>query len=102
MVLMTIDCAALFVWQYSLTERAGGYKGVMCSIFRNEGTYLSSTLIIEAMALAWERWPGERLFTFVNAKKIASVNPGYCFKKAGWKHCGYSKARNLVILEAMP
>ncbi|MDR1160049.1 MAG: hypothetical protein LBK69_05415, partial [Syntrophomonadaceae bacterium] len=65
---------------------------------RNESRILSSTLIKEAEEHAWRRWTGERLYTYVNPKKIRSSNPGYCFKIAGWTHCGFTKGA-LVILE---
>jgi len=43
--------------------------------------------------------PDERLYTFVNPRKIRSSNPGYCFLKAGWRKCGITKWQKLVILE---
>jgi len=58
----------------------------------------SSALIREADAIADFAWPGERHYTYVNAQKIRSVNPGYCFKKAGWRQCGETRG-GLVILE---
>lgn len=98
MILMTSGCDALFVWVREMF-RLDEQTGVCCSVFRNESNILASTLILEAEQLAWERWPGERLFTYVNAKMVRSVNPGYCFKRAGWRVCGTSKAKKLVILE---
>lgn len=102
MVLLTTDGKALFVWRRQLSERLDHQVGVECSIFRNEGDELSSELILEAMGLAWRRWEGERLFTFVNQRLIRSVNPGYCFKVAGWREAGTSKKRRLLILECLP
>jgi hypothetical protein len=29
--------------------------------------------------------PG-RMYTYVNPAKIRSINPGYCFKQAGWRN----------------
>ena len=100
MVLLTPDARALFVWRKFIS--LDNQQGVNCSVFRNEGGGLSSVLILEAMRLAWARWPGERLYTYVNALKIRGSNAGYCFKRAGWKTCGITKARKLVILEALP
>lgn len=79
-----------------------GQAGVNCTIFRNESDCLASDLIIEAEQWAWERWPGERLFTYVNPLKIKSGNPGYCFQCAGWQKCGVSKVNKLIILEKLP
>ena len=102
MVLLTVTNDALFVWQRSTVQRLDNQEGVRCSIFRNEGSILSSTLIQEAMALAWNRWPSQRLFTYVQPSKIKSVNPGYCFKIAGWTQCGWNTNGTLIILEAYP
>ena len=99
MVLLTSDCAAIFVWRKFISD--DGQTGINCAVFRNEGEILSSVLILEAEKLAWERWPGERLYTYVNPKKIRSLNPGYCFKMAGWHNCNISK-NGLLIFEKLP
>lgn len=99
MVLLTQKQDALFAWRKFID--GSGQRGVNCAVFRNEGTELSSELILEAMAAAWLRWPGERLYTYVNPEEIKSKNPGYCFIKAGWTRCGRTKG-GLVILEALP
>ena len=99
-VLMTPDGSALFVWikqKYTQNKQTG----VNCAVFRNEGGALSSDLILEAEHIAWRRWPGERLFTYVNTKTIKSKNPGYCYKVAGWKECGTTRG-GLIILEKYP
>jgi len=97
LVLMTEDGKVLFAWRKSV-YRLDGQKGIECTIFRNEGPELSSELIKEACLWAWHYWPGERLFTYIDPRKVKSKNPGYCFKKAGWRKCGISKG-GLVILE---
>ena len=102
MVLITNDAMALWVWQYSTLKRYSGQEGVACSVFRNEGPLLSSDLVLEAEALAWQRWPGERLLTYVWDKRVKSANPGYCFKVAGWRYCGRNKDGRLSILEKLP
>jgi hypothetical protein len=79
-----------------------GQRGVMCSVFRNEGAHRSSDLIREACELAWQRWPGARLFTYVADAKVRSTNPGYCFQVAGWRKCGRNKDGRLTILELLP
>jgi hypothetical protein len=100
MVLLTPMCDALFVWRKFISD--DGQRGINCAIFRNEGDVLSSELIHEACDLAWQRWPGERLYTYVNDGKIKSANPGYCFKRAGWRACGRNKSGKLTILELLP
>jgi hypothetical protein len=37
----------------------------------------------------------------VNPEKIRSVNPGCCFKKAGWKQCGITKGGILIFEKQM-
>jgi len=97
LVLLRRDVSALFVWRKFMS--GDGQLGINCAVFRNQGDERSSDLIREADAIADERWPGERHYTYVNPRKIRSVNPGYCFKAAGWKTCGITKHRKLVILE---
>lgn len=101
LLLISHDGDAIFAWRkfISMDNRQ---QGVNCSIFRNEGKVLSSVLIQEAMNLAWRRWPGERLYTYVNPRKVVSRNPGYCFKCAGWTNCGMSHTKKLLILEVTP
>lgn len=100
MALLTHDGAAMFLWRLE-RFRQDGQQGVNCAIFRNESEHRSSDLIREAVRLAWERWPGARLYTYVNPRRVESTNPGYCFKCAGWRKCGESK-RGLHILELLP
>lgn len=100
MVLLTPCAKALFVWRKFID--ASGQTGVNCAIFRNEGAGLSSSLINEADRLADIRWPMERHYTYVSQTKVQSSNPGYCFLKAGWKKCGITKTRKLLIFERLP
>jgi hypothetical protein len=87
--------------QYVKHAWAGSW---VCSAFRNEGTRLSSELILHALACTrwaartWENWDEpEGMVTFVNTKKVNSRNPGFCYKKAGFKNVGFTKA-GLVAL----
>lgn len=100
MVLLTAGCDALFVWRKFKDD--SGQTGVNCAVFRNESPVLSSVLIREAEQLAWGRWPHERLYTYVDSRKVQSANPGYCFKMAGWSVCGRTKTKRLIILEKLP
>ena len=95
-----MNCDALFVWRKFIS--ADGQQGVNCSVFRNESPIQSSLLIREACDFAWRRWPGERLYTYVKAEAVKSINPGYCFIKAGWRKCGITKVNKLLIFEIMP
>ncbi len=88
----------LFVWIWQQYRR-DNQKGYYCSIFRNESMRLSSEIILEAEKRAVEKWGTNRFFTFVNAEKIKSVNPGYCFKKAGWKREGFTKGGKIILVK---
>lgn len=96
-VLVTARGDAIFVWRKFKDD--SGQQGVNCSIFRNESGMLSSELILLAEKHAAARWPGERLYTYVNPGKIKSSNPGFCFLKAGWERCGVTKVNKLIILQ---
>lgn len=88
-------------------------------MIRNESDVLSSQLILEAEHLAWAKWPGERLYTYVDPKKVKTClpffrkpNPGKCFIKAGWtrmetvnekgKTVWLTTQSGKVILEKLP
>lgn len=109
MVLLLADETALFVWRRQ-QRRMDVQTGVECSVFRNDGRgpgrRLSSELIGEAECHAWGRWPGQRLFTFVDAARTSRCRsakslPGACFRHAGWTEWGFS-AGGLMILERLP
>lgn len=60
-------------------------------LFRNLGAGLSSDLIRSATDTTYAAWldrygelPPERLRTEIGITSIRSVNPGYCYKQAGW------------------
>jgi hypothetical protein len=66
---------------------ADGLNAYRCTMFRNEGAGLASELIVSAMEITEELWgppPADGWATYVDKTKIASANPGFCFKQAGW------------------
>ncbi|MGD9891809.1 MAG: hypothetical protein AB7R89_06040 [Dehalococcoidia bacterium] len=100
LALLTPCNRACFLWRKS-RYRKDGQVGVECTLFRNVGPWQSSCLIREAVALAWCRWPGERLFTMVDPTQIASTNPGWCFLMAGWVRLKEPTKAGLRVLELM-
>ena len=100
-VLLRADGSAMFVWRKFKSD--DGQRGVNCAVFRNEGDELASALIREAMGLAWERWPGERFYTYIDPRKVRPTMfrgyPvwGWCFYKAGWKYDGVGKGGKIVL-----
>lgn len=76
-----------------------GLDGWTCTIFRNESSgVLSSQLIREAEAWITECGPSG-LITYVHDSKIRSVNPGACFKAAGWRVTGRSADGKKTLLQ---
>jgi hypothetical protein len=101
-VLLTASCDALWVWHRAHPGlRLDKQEGVSCAVFRNEGPYRASELIREAEQIAWVRWPGERLFTYVDPTKTRAEVAGYCFLRARWRRCGVSK-KGLLLFEKRP
>lgn len=88
LVLVTSDETAVWLTHWPFANMAmDGLDAWRCSIFRNESERLGSDLIIEAMDLTASMWgetPTDGWVTWVDTRKVRSVNPGYCFKKAGW------------------
>ncbi len=110
LVLLTENADALWVTSYPFAQYvqhqwAGAW---MCSCFRNESQILSSELIAEAVSITrwyaqqfWGPMPSLGFVTFVDAGKIKSANPGYCYKMAGWRHVGETKG-GLIALQLLP
>lgn len=75
--------------------------GWTCTIFRNESGFLSSELILDAeralVGYADDCGP-DGMLTYVWDSKIASSNPGYCFKRAGWRKRGRSADDRKTLL----
>lgn len=96
------DAAGLvvFVWMWpDADKRMDGQLGYNCSIFRNESDRQSSEIILEAERHAVCKWGPNRGFTYVDARKIKSRNPGYCFKCAGWVQVGFSKGGKVLLVK---
>lgn len=95
-VLRTWEGDACFVWRKFKDD--SGQHGVNCAFFRNESESQSSELIRQADAIADCLWPDSRHYTYVNAERVRSAHPGYCFICAGWQRCGRT-ASGLIVLE---
>jgi len=80
--------------------RDDGLDAWECTLFRNEGSFLSSVLIKEAVEITLQQWgphPQDGIITYISANKIKSDNPGYCFKCAGWTLAGRSKSGKIRL-----
>ena len=92
-VLVLRSPTAAWVTSFPLAEYVDhAWPGAqVCTLFRNEGPALSSTIIREAVAASRWRWgcPELGMITFINAKKVRPKrDPGYCFLMAGFKRVG--------------
>jgi hypothetical protein len=102
-LLLTADGGALCAWRKE-KHRRDGQHGVECCIYRRESGEGAVSLLLSAMALAWCKWPGERLFTFVDplgvkpTMRASRPTWGHVFYQAGWTFAGLTKKR-LHILE---
>lgn len=107
LVLLSHDGLAVFGWwrphPRSGIKAMNGLDGWTCTIFRNAGSALarSSDLILDAESalLAEGHSIGPSgLITYVFDKKVASPNPGYCFKVAGYRTAGRSADGKKTLL----
>ena len=101
LVLRNEEGTVLFVWMFpDPSMRMDGQTGYQCAIFRNESNRLSSEIILEAERLAVDKWGPSRFYTYVDPSQIRSSNPGYCFKRAGWRFASLSKGgKHLLVKE---
>lgn len=101
----TLDAFWVTSWPFAeyVRHRWGG--AWICSAFRNESTMLSSELIRQAIAATRVKWPETPelgMITFVDASKVRNKrDPGRCYRKAGFKHVGYTEG-GLVALQLLP
>lgn len=96
-VLLTTCQKALWVtsWPFAEFVRHAWPGAWVNSLFRNEGAGLSSTLIREAVAITrgiFGEPPELGMVTFVDARHVrAKADIGYCYLKAGFTPCGFTK-----------
>jgi hypothetical protein len=85
-VIRNTSGSIVFGWMWPDAEkRLDRLEGFQCTIFRNESDRISSQIILECERIIVSVWGSNQAYTYVDPGKIYSVNPGYCFKKAGWK-----------------
>jgi len=108
-VLLAADGSAVFGWwrphPRSGVKQMNGFDGWTCTIFRNEGTALSSELILEAeeyLLNSGVTVGPDGFLTYVFDDRVRSDNPGCCFKKAGWDVIGRSADGKKTLLQKIP
>jgi hypothetical protein len=109
LVLITVDGSAIWVtsWPDAQYVHRAYPDAWICTIFRREDTcpIPASQLIKEAIAVTLWKYgvpPETGMITMVNADKVACEIPGYCFKRAKFKHVGFTKRAGLHILQILP
>ncbi len=96
LVFITPDLRAAWVTHRpapGVAERPDKLQAWECTLFRNTGPTRSSLLIREAVLLTaalWGEFPPDGLITHVDPSKVRGEIPGYCFRRAGWRHVGTS------------
>ena len=101
-VIRNAEGTILFGWIYpDPSLRMDNQTGYYCSIFRNESSRLSSEVILECECIAVEKWGPNKAYTFIDPRKIKSCNPGFCFKKAGWKFEGVTKSGKHILAKTL-
>jgi len=91
----TGDAFWITSWPFAEYVRHAWPGAWVCSAFRNESEHLSSDLIREAVAATFAllgQPPSLGMVTFVDAAKTRRKrDPGRCFRRAGFKHVGFTK-----------
>lgn len=104
-VLLSDDARAVWVtsWPFAEYTKHAWAGAWVNSLFRNESEYLSSDLIVQAIAATRFYWtpPALGMITFIDASKVRSRNPGYCYKMAGFVKVGYTQG-GLIVLQMKP
>src|SRR5262249_10124142 len=105
LVLLTPNEDAVFGW-WRPHPRSGlaamnGLAGWTCTIFRNEGSALSSDLVLQAEVELINRHDcgPDGFLTYVFDAKVKSTNPGFCFQMAGWRKIGRSADDRKSLLQ---
>jgi len=107
LVFRTAAANALWVtsWPFAEYVRHAWPGAWVNSLFRNDScAYLSSNLIAWAVALTRAEWepPANGIVSFVDASKVRRKrDPGRCYRRAGWKHVGFTKG-GLWVFQQLP
>lgn len=109
LVLRSVSGHSLWVtsWPFSEYVKHAWAGAWVNSLFRREAgeDAVASDLIREAVAATLGHWPevpAIGMVTFVDASKIKHKrDPGRCYRKAGFRHVGFTKA-GLWVYQMLP
>lgn len=109
LVLTTADYGALWVTSTPIADyvKHDWPDAWVNSLFRNESRQvLSSALIIQAVAASLAVLgppPPNGIVSFVDASKTRRKrDPGRCYRRAGWRHVGFTKEERLWVFQQLP
>ena len=102
LVFLTPCRKALWVSIFQRYVRHAWPGSFNCSMFRNEGAGLASSLIVQAVALTVAKWgtpPSGLFITMIDEDSVKPKgHPGYCFRMAGFEPVGRTKVFNRLVL----
>jgi hypothetical protein len=104
---LTLNAEALWVtsWPYAAYVHHAWGGAWINSCFRREAGPLASELIAAAVAVTRAKWdpPPLGIVTFIDVEQTRRKrDPGRCYRKAGWRHIGFTKVRRLWVFQQLP
>ena len=105
MVLKRRDAFWVTSWPMAEYVKHAWAGAMVCSAFRNEGSELSSALILDALSATRWKWPDLPelgMVSFVDRSQVRPKrDPGYCYLMAGFEPAGET-AGGLLALRIAP
>jgi len=106
LVFLTSGAGALWVtsWPFEEYVRHAWPGAWVNSLFRRETGPIASELIAWAVAATRAEWepPALGIVSFIDPTKTRRKrDPGRCYRKAGWKHVGFTKG-GLWVYQQLP
>jgi hypothetical protein len=106
--LLSLDATAVWTTSWPRAEyvRHAWAGSWVNSIFRNEGSALSSDLIRSAVAATRWEWPDAPplgIVSFVDASQVRHKrDPGRCYRRAGWTLLRETTKGGLLVYQLLP
>lgn len=103
-VLLGQDERSVWVsWRPAVGGRMDGLECYECVMYSRQSGPPASEQIVEAMKITESIWgppPRDGWITFIKPSAVKSVNPGYCFKVAGFRPFGTNANGKLLRLQS--
>lgn len=94
----------VFAWQWPKDGiRKDGQNGFNNTVFHRAQTcpFQASEIILAAERAVIDHWGRNRAYTYVDPLAVKSVNPGYCYKIAGWTFERISKSGKHLLSKVL-